>query len=33
MLPVEIVDRSNCEVWDRPYEERSLPQWHQYVLP
>ena len=31
MLPVEIVDRSNCEAWDRPYEDRSLPQWHQYA--
>lgn len=33
MLPVEIVDRSNCELWDRPYEARSLPDWHQYVTP
>jgi ribose transport system substrate-binding protein len=31
MLPVEIVDRSNCELWDRPYAARSLPDWHQYV--
>lgn len=23
-LPVQIVDRSNCELWDRPYEERSV---------
>src|SRR5690606_39014797 len=22
-LPVQIVDRGNCEQWDRPYEERS----------
>jgi ribose transport system substrate-binding protein len=31
MLPVEIVDRSNCEAWDRPYEARPLPEWHRYV--
>jgi|SRR5262245_48212754 len=30
-LPVEIVDRSNCEAWDRPYEARSLPEWHHYM--
>jgi ribose transport system substrate-binding protein len=28
MLPVEIVDRSNCAGWDRAYEDRSLPDWH-----
>lgn len=32
-LPVQIVDRSNCEAWDRPYEARSLPEWHQYLQP
>lgn len=26
-LPAEIVDLSNCEAWDRPYEERPLPMW------
>jgi len=31
LLPVEIVDRANCALWDRPYEARSLPDWHQYV--
>src|SRR5262245_43025620 len=31
VLPVEIVDRANCALWDRPYEARSLPDWHQYV--
>jgi len=30
-LPVEIVDRSNCEAWDRPYEARSLPEWQHYL--
>lgn len=33
MLPVEIVDRSNCEAWDRPYEARPLPEWHRFVEP
>ncbi len=27
MLPVEVVDRSSCEAWDRPYAERPLPEW------
>jgi ribose transport system substrate-binding protein len=31
MLPVEIVDRCNCEAWDRPYEARPLPEWHRFV--
>lgn len=31
MLPVEVVDRSNCAAWDRPYEERPLPEWDAYV--
>jgi ribose transport system substrate-binding protein len=31
MLPV--VDRSNCEAWDRPYEARPLPEWHRFVEP
>jgi ribose transport system substrate-binding protein len=26
-LPAEIIDVSNCEAWDRPYEERPLPMW------
>ncbi|WP_114964250.1 sugar ABC transporter substrate-binding protein [Alkalilacustris brevis] len=26
-LPVEIVDAGNCAQWDRPYEERDLPDW------
>jgi ribose transport system substrate-binding protein len=24
-LPVEIVDRRNCDLWDLPFEQRSLP--------
>jgi ABC-type sugar transport system substrate-binding protein len=31
MLPVEIVDRGNCAAWDRPYEQRPLPEWSAYV--
>lgn len=31
MLPVVIVDRSNCEAWDRPYAERPLPDWDAHV--
>ena len=31
LLPVEIVDRSNCERWDRPYEERECPKWADVV--
>lgn len=27
VLPVEIVDRTNCAAWDLPYEERPLPVW------
>ncbi|WP_417670394.1 sugar ABC transporter substrate-binding protein [Roseibium sp.] len=26
-LPAEIVDARNCDLWDRPYEERPLPDW------
>lgn len=26
-LPADIVDASNCEAWDLPYEERPLPSW------
>jgi ribose transport system substrate-binding protein len=33
LLPVEIVDRSNCQIWDRPYEARPLPEWHLYAKP
>jgi ribose transport system substrate-binding protein len=27
LLPVQIVDRSNCAPWDRPIEERDGPDW------
>ncbi len=27
ILPVEIVDRANCAVWDLPFEARALPVW------
>ncbi|MDA0656985.1 MAG: sugar ABC transporter substrate-binding protein, partial [Proteobacteria bacterium] len=26
-MPVDIVDASNCDSWDRPYEERPIPDW------
>jgi hypothetical protein len=31
MLPVEVVDRDNCEAWDLPYAQRPLPDWSAYV--
>jgi ribose transport system substrate-binding protein len=31
VLPVEIVDRANCDAWNLPYAERPLPQWRDYV--
>ena len=31
ILPVEIVDRTNCDAWDRPYEQRPCPQWEDAV--
>jgi ribose transport system substrate-binding protein len=27
ILPVQIVDRSNCAEWDKPFEERPLVRW------
>lgn len=27
MLPVQVVDLSNCANWDKPYEERECPAW------
>ena len=27
VLPVQVVDRSNCAAWDKPYEARRLPSW------
>mgnify|MGYP006277974801 CR=1 FL=1 len=31
MMPVEIVDASNCGPWDRPIEDRPRPAWEQAV--
>ena len=31
ILPVQIVDRSNCRPWDRPLEERECPRWDDVV--
>jgi len=30
-LPAEVVDIHNCEAWDRPYENRPLPEWDRVV--
>ncbi len=27
VLPVEVVDRANCDAWDLAYEKRPLPDW------
>ena len=27
ILPVQIVERTNCAAWDRPLEERECPRW------
>jgi len=31
ILPVQVVDRSNCQPWDRPLEERECPRWDEVV--
>jgi ribose transport system substrate-binding protein len=31
MLPVQIVDRSNCAAWDRPLEQRECLRWDDVV--
>jgi ribose transport system substrate-binding protein len=31
LLPVELVDRSNCSQWDKPYTERLCPDWDAVV--
>lgn len=31
MLPVQVVDASNCAFWDRPYAERERPVWDSIV--
>jgi len=28
LLPVQIVDASNCAAWDAPFEQRSCPEWN-----
>jgi ribose transport system substrate-binding protein len=30
-LPVQIVDRTNCTLWDKPFEERECPRWEDVV--
>lgn len=30
-LPVQIVDRTNCGQWDKPFEERECPRWEDVV--
>lgn len=30
-LPVQIVDATNCQRWDRPLEERECPRWEDVV--
>ena len=27
LLPVQVVDASNCAAWDKPYEQRECPDW------
>lgn len=31
MLPVRVVDATNCGEWDRPYADRPIPSWHAVV--
>jgi ribose transport system substrate-binding protein len=31
LLPVQIVDRTNCAPWDRPLSERECPRWEDVV--
>jgi ribose transport system substrate-binding protein len=31
VLPVQIVDASNCERWDRPYEDRACADWDEVL--
>lgn len=31
MLPVQIVDRTNCGLWDRPLDDRERPVWDDLV--
>jgi ribose transport system substrate-binding protein len=32
MLPVQIVDASNCGLWDRPYADRACANWDDVVI-
>ena len=31
MLPVQVVDASNCAHWDKPYEQRDCPDWDEVM--
>jgi len=31
LLPVQIVDPSNCQGWDMPLEQRRCPEWHEVL--
>jgi ribose transport system substrate-binding protein len=31
ILPVGVIDQSNCKELDRPFEERPCPSWHEFV--
>jgi ribose transport system substrate-binding protein len=31
LLPVQVVDASNCAPWDRPIEQRECPRWEEVV--
>ena len=31
MLPVQIVDRTNCAHWDKPFEAREYPRWEDVI--
>jgi ribose transport system substrate-binding protein len=33
MLPVQIVDASNCAKWDLPFRERACPSWEEVTGP
>jgi ribose transport system substrate-binding protein len=33
ILPVQLVDRSNCSLWAKPYAERNCPNWNDVVQP
>ena len=28
MLPAQVIHRENCEAWDKPFSERTPPDWH-----